>query len=141
MRAKYRPPQGWAGSFVVFSLKATADVLCAGQSETIQRVDNGLQMPLRQMQVLRRGFQIAMTEQNLNGAQVGARLQQVSRPTVAQRVRRNALVDTSPTRSLATCDPDGLVGNRLIESAAKRACGKQVELRLASAPVLPQGFE
>src|SRR3984893_9411818 len=35
-------------------------------------------------------------------------------PTVTQRVWRNAFVDTSTTRSLATCDPDGLIGNRLL---------------------------
>ena len=30
------------------------------------------------MQVLGRGFQITVSEQNLNGAQIGARLQQVN---------------------------------------------------------------
>ena len=60
---------------------------------------------------------------------------------MTQRVRRNALADASSTRGLATCDPDGLVRNRLIESAAKGACGKQVELRLAPAPVLAQRLE
>src|SRR5207244_2038213 len=42
------------------------------------------------MQVLGGGFQVAMPEQNLDGAQVGAGLQQVSRPTVAQRMRGDA---------------------------------------------------
>src|SRR5207248_9028465 len=71
----------------------------------------------------------------------GARFQQMGGPALAQRMRRNPLADAGATCSFATCDPDGLVANRLIEPAAKSACGKQVELRLAPAPVLPQGFE
>ena len=70
------------------------------------------------MQVLCGGFQIAMPEQNLDGAQVGARLQQVGRPTVAQGMRGNAFADAGPTRGFAACDPDGLIGNWLIERLA-----------------------
>src|SRR6266851_8709750 len=63
------------------------------------------------------------------------------RGIVAQGVWGDAFVDAGPTRGLVTRDPDCLIGNRLIESAAKRACGKHVELRLAPAPVLAQGFK
>ena len=42
---------------------------------------DGLQVPLRQMQVLGGRFQITVPEQNLDGAQVGACFQQVGRPT------------------------------------------------------------
>ena len=38
-----------------------ADVLAAGQSETIQRIGDGLQMPLRQVQVLSSDLQIYIT--------------------------------------------------------------------------------
>src|SRR5258708_37593908 len=93
------------------------------------------------MQILGRSFKITVPEQNLDRAQIGARLQQVSRPTVAQRVRRNAFVDTSPTSGLAACDPDGLVRNRLIQSFAKSARRKHVLLRLARAPVRAQRFQ
>ena len=72
------------------------------------------------MQVLGGSFQVAMPEQNLDGAQVGARLQQVSRPTVAQRMRGDAFADAGPARGFATRDPDGLVGNRLIERPCRR---------------------
>src|ERR1043166_1595373 len=58
------------------------------------------------MQVLGGGFQIAMAEQNLNGAQIGAGLQQVRRPTVAQRVRGDAFADAGAMRGVATGDPD-----------------------------------
>src|SRR5438874_160694 len=69
------------------------------------------------MQVLGGGLQVAVPEENLDGAQIGARLQQVSRPTVAQGVRSDAFADAGPTRGIATRDPDGLVGNRLIEAS------------------------
>ena len=123
-----------------FSLKAAADVLGAGQSETIQRIGDRLQVPLRQMQILGGGFQIAVPEQNLDGAQVGARLQQVGRPTVAQRVRGDAFADASPTCGLAACDPDGLVRNRLIALAATSARGKQVESSACASASTRAGF-
>ena len=112
-----RPPRGWAESFVVFPFKAATDVLGAGESRRVQRVADGLQVSLRQMQILGSGLQISVPEQDLDGAQVGARLQQVGRPTVAQRVRRDAFGDAGPTCGFAACDPDGLVGNRLIQAA------------------------
>jgi hypothetical protein len=42
-------------------------------------------MPLGQMQVDCRYFQVAMPKQDLNGAQVGAGFEKVGRETVAQR--------------------------------------------------------
>src|SRR5258708_28583579 len=104
-----RPPREWAESFLFFSLKAATDILGAGQSETVQGIADGLQVPLRQMQILGRGFQIPVPEQNLDGAQIGARFQQVGCPTVAQGVWGDAFVDAGPTRGLATCDPDCLI--------------------------------
>jgi hypothetical protein len=73
--AECRPPQGWAESFVIFSPKVSADVLAAGQSEAIQRVDNRRQVPLRQVQILSGGLQIVMPEQNLDRAQIGSSFQ------------------------------------------------------------------
>jgi hypothetical protein len=102
-----------------FSFKAATDVLRAGESKTVQRISDCLQVTLRQVQVLGGSFQIAVTEQNLDGAQVRAPFQQVGCPTVTQRVRGNAFGDASLTRGLATGDPNGLIRNRLIESATK----------------------
>src|SRR3984893_16673047 len=65
-----RPPRGWAESFFAFPFKAAANVLVAGQRQALQRIVNRVQVPLRQMQVLGGGLQVAMTEQNLDGAQV-----------------------------------------------------------------------
>src|SRR5258708_40245994 len=100
-----------------------------------------MQVSLRQMQVLSGSLQVAMTEQNLDGAQVGASFQQVGRPTVTQSVRGDAFTDASPARGLATGDPDGFVRDRLIESSAIGACGKQIESRFPPAPGLPQDLQ
>src|SRR2546426_11396529 len=93
------------------------------------------------MQVLGGGFQVAMPEQNLDGAQVGAGLQQVSRPTVAQRMRGDAFADASPTRGIATCNPHGFVGNRLIEAVLAGGGGGKVEPRPAPTPAVAQGVQ
>jgi hypothetical protein len=55
-----------------FSLKATTDALGASESQTIQRIGDGLQVPPRQMQILGSSFQITVPEQNLDRAQIGA---------------------------------------------------------------------
>src|SRR5438552_15303061 len=93
------------------------------------------------MQILGCSFLIAGPEQSLDGAQIGARLQQVGRPTVAQRMRGDAFADAGPVRGFATRDPDGLVGNRLSERPSTSACGEHVELRLPPAPLLSQRLQ
>src|SRR5215471_12323589 len=65
----------------------------------------------------------------------------MSRPAVAQRMRSNTFADAGPARSLATCDPDGLVRDRLIKFPATGACGEQIESRLSPAPVLAQDLQ
>src|SRR5208282_2366223 len=93
------------------------------------------------MQVLGGGLQVAVPEQNLDGAQVGARLQQVRRPTVAQRMRGDAFADAGALRGIATCNPDGFVRDGLIESVLTGASGEQIESGFPPAPVLAQGFQ
>ena len=92
------------------------------------------------MQILSSGLQISVPKQNLDGSQVGACFQQVGGPTVAQSMRRDAFVDAGPEGSLAACDPDGLIGDRLFALQATSARGKKIELRLAPPPILSQGF-
>ena len=48
------------------------------------------------MQVSSRGAQIAMTEQQLDRAKIGAGLQQVNSERVAQGMRRDRLADAAP---------------------------------------------
>ena len=57
---------------LVLALEGVADVLDTGQREAVQGIGDRLQVSLRQMQILSGSLQVAMTEQNLDGAQVGA---------------------------------------------------------------------
>ena len=45
------------------------------KAQAFQGTGDGAQMPLGQMQVFRRRFQIAVAQQNLNGAQIRPRFQ------------------------------------------------------------------
>ena len=60
----------------------SASVFCA-KCESVQRTGSGAEMPLREMQIDRRLFQVAVPEQHLNGAQVGAGFQQMSGKAMA----------------------------------------------------------
>ena len=60
------------------------------QLQRIQRTGGRVQMPLRKMEVDGGLFQIAMAQQDLNGAQIRAGFQQMRGETVAQRVRTRA---------------------------------------------------
>ncbi len=53
-------------------------------------------------------FQIAVTEQQLDGAQVRTRLVEMSRKTMAQRVHMHGLVEARPLSGIVTSAPDGL---------------------------------
>ena len=55
-----------------FRLKVRLMFWTLDQRQVLQRIGNCMQVPLRQMQVLGGGLQVAVTEQNLDGAQVGA---------------------------------------------------------------------
>ena len=45
--------------------------LGVGKTQSLQRIRNGLQVPLRQVQILSGSFQIGVAKQNLDGAQIG----------------------------------------------------------------------
>src|SRR5262249_57901595 len=82
-----------------------------------------------------------MTEQNLDGAQVGAGLQQVCRPTVTQWVWGDAFLQSSLASRLLASQPDAFVRDGLFRSAPGITTGKQVSLRFAPTPVFPQCFQ
>jgi len=67
----------------MLALKGSAAILDRSEGEALHGIGHRLQVPLREVKVLRGRFQITVTEQDLNGAQIGAGLQQVGRPTVA----------------------------------------------------------
>ncbi len=65
------------------------------------------------VQIAGGSLQFCVAEQDLNGAEIYARIQQVSGEGVSQRVRMNSLGDTGLSRSLLTGAEDGLAGDRL----------------------------
>ena len=65
---------------------SSASVLLVAKCESVQRTGSGAEMPLREMQIDRRLFQVAVPEQHLNGAQVGAGFQQMSGKAMAKGI-------------------------------------------------------
>ena len=57
----------------------------------IQRIGDGLQMPLRQVEVEDRVLELHVAQQQLNRAQVGAGFQEMCGVRMAQQMRRHAL--------------------------------------------------
>ena len=66
------------------------------------------------MQVERGLFQIAMTEQQLDGTQIGTRLKQMSCEAVAKSVGMDLISKSRACRSLTASRPDHLRGDRLL---------------------------
>jgi len=72
-------------------------------------------MPSRKMKIDRGLFQIVMSQEQLNGAQISAVFQQVRSETMAQRVRMNPVLKSRPLGSPLARIPhrsgsDGTVG-------------------------------
>jgi hypothetical protein len=100
-------------------------------------------MALRQMQVDRSYFEVAMTEQYLDGAQVGADFKQMGRETMAQSVGMNApVIEAGPFSGDLAGRPEDLGGHRMA-GCVPSVAGKELLLGLApwSAPVDAQRFE
>ena len=65
-------------------LTLVRSILCwLRQGERVQRARGGFEPRLRQVQVAAGGFEIRMAKQQLNGAQIRAGFQQMSREAVA----------------------------------------------------------
>ena len=61
----------------------TAALIDAGELQLFNGVGDLAQVLLRKVQIPGRGLQIFMTQQKLNGTQVGAALQQMGRPAMS----------------------------------------------------------
>ena len=95
------------------------------------------------MQVNGSYFEVAMTEQYLNRAQVGAGFKKMRGETVSKSVRMNVpMHKASAFSGVLAGSPEDLSGNRITCSMPSVA-GKQPLCRLASepAPVRTQRFE
>jgi len=100
-------------------------------------------MPLGQVQVDGRYFKVAMTKQDLNGAQVGAGFEKVRGEAMSQGVGMNAaVVEAGALGSDLAGRPQDLGGHRLA-GCVPAVAGKQPLLGLApeTAPVGAQFFE
>ena len=94
-----------------------AALLDAGEFQLFDGVGDLVQVLLREVQILGRGLQILVTEQDLDGAQVGARFQQMSRPAVANQVGGNPLADACAFSRFGAGPPHDLVGDGLLRVA------------------------
>ena len=86
--------------------------------QLLERVGRRMEVPSREMEIDRRVRQIGVAQQELNGAQVSARFQEMRRVRVPQRVRCHAFVDARLPRREAHRLPDPLRGDRSIGTPA-----------------------
>ena len=101
------------------------------ERERIERAGGRAEMPLGQMQVDGSDLEVAMAEQYLDGAQVGAGFKKVGRETMAQSVGVNApVVEASAFSSDLAGSPEDLGSHRLT-GGMPAVAGKQPLLRLA----------
>src|SRR5690349_15683155 len=97
---------------------------------------------MRQVKIDGGLFQVAMTEQQLDGAQVSAGFQQMSSEAMAQRVWMDVFVSQAGTNGSAmTSQPDD-VGRDRVLGCVPAATGKQpLALAPQVAPVLAKSFQ
>ena len=86
-----------------------AALVDVGELQFFDGVGDLVQVLLGKMQIPGRGLQILMTEQKLDGAQVGSGFQQMRGPAVANQVGCDALADAGPLGGLDAGPPHGLV--------------------------------
>src|SRR5215469_4700011 len=102
---------------------------------------NRLQVSMGQVQVDQSVFQAGVSEPDLDGAQVGSRVQQMGGTTVPETVWRQVFADAGLLGGLATSQPDDVGGDGDVGAFAGDGAGKQVGLGLPPAPVEAQAFQ
>ena len=78
-----------------------------------------------------------MTEQQLDGAEIGTGFQQMNGEGVAQRVRRNRFIDAAQQSHL----PAGPVDGERRDGLAGLAAGKQPFSWMGTLPIVPEYIE
>ena len=94
------------------------------QLQQVQGTGGGVKMALRKMQIDGGLFQIAVAQQDLNGAEIGAGFEQVSGEAVTQRVGMNLFLDAGSLGGFPAGVPDGFGVDGLI-TAMVAVAGKQ----------------
>src|SRR5215470_17689322 len=94
------------------------------------------------MQIQRGVLEMPVSQEQLDGAQVGSSLQHVGRETVAQCVGTDSFSDARAQSRFMTGVPDRFVGGRLLLCRGPPA-GKQVNARLplGCLPIIAEGSE
>ena len=80
-----------------------------------------MQVPTREMEIEDRVFELHVAEQQLDGAQVGAGLQQMCRVRVAEDVRGHVLVKLRAGRGTLTGIPDDFRRDRFAAASPSRS--------------------
>jgi hypothetical protein len=111
--------------------------------ESVQRTGGCAEMPLREMQIDRGLFQVAMAEQHLDGSQVGSRFEQVGGKTMTQGVWMDVLVlKTCAFGRMQAGPPEDLGVDRTVRSVEAPAGKEPVRrLTLKLTPVTAQRIQ
>jgi len=93
------------------------------------------------MNVTRRRFQITMAEHHLDGAQVGAGLEQMRCPAMAQSMRSDMFSNACSSRGIDTGVPNRFVGGRPVWSFARTMTWEQVLFGFSPSPIRTQRLQ
>src|SRR5215510_16281928 len=108
--------------------------------KSFDRVIDALQVSLREVEINGRRFQIDMTEQNLDGLQIGPTFQQMSRPTVPQRVRGYLFLYTCASGGLSHGIPYRFRSDRWLRPIAVKT-REQIDLGFSPSPIGAQQLQ
>jgi len=104
------------------------------ESEAIERAGGCAEMPLREMQVEGSDLEVSMTEQYLNGAQVGSGFEQVCGETMSQGVRMDMpVIEAGPFSGIWQADHRTLVVTGWLD-VCQRLPGKSHSFGLRRSP-------
>jgi hypothetical protein len=96
--------------------------------QLLERIRGRLQVAPRQVQIDRRVREVGVAEEHLDGAEVRARLQQMRRVRMSQRVRRDGLVDLGARRGQPHGVPNRLCRNRPVGAPPFLRAGEEIRL-------------
>src|SRR5258708_35476622 len=102
--------------------------------ELVEGIDGSMQMALGQMQINGGVFQALVSHQQLDSAQIGARLQQMRGKAMPERMRAELLRDTGASGSRPTGGPHGLFGDGQLDAAIAHLAGKKINAGFLPAP-------
>lgn len=82
--------------------------------ERIEGATDGLEPLERHAKIPGGGLNIGMPEQDLNGSQIGASIEQVCSTSVAKKMWVNQIFDSGPLAGFAAQAPNRIIAERLI---------------------------